>query len=216
MSLARRTRVVVSTYLQNPQKVAAFGQLRKRLFVDKLGWKLSTRADVEWDEFDGGDAEYCVVSYKDTIVGGFRAIRTDRDYLAASVFPQLASLRAYPRQRDKWEISRFGILADEGSHELALLNYSLMFRFARTRGATALVALADLLYERYLRTLGIRTRRFGPPKSIGIDTRGRELVCVAGEIPLTEQPPERLAALLDLSSDVEIDDAVSRPQAVSA
>lgn len=210
MSSVQGTTAVITTYADDPQKVAAFWRLRKRLFVDKLGWDLRTTGELEVDEFDAPHTEYCIVSHLGSVVGGFRAIRTDYDYLAFCVFPQLATLRPYPRRRDMWEISRFGILADAQCHDLALLNYSLMFQFAKSRRAAGLVALADVVYERFLRTLGIRTRRYGPCQKIGVDASGRDLVCLVGEIPIAEQTPDRLSEILKLSNEMEVRDGVVR------
>jgi acyl homoserine lactone synthase len=217
MGVAQSFSAFMGTYADNPDKVAAFWRLRKILFVDKLGWDLRTSGQLEVDEFDRPDTEYCVVSSKEGIMAGFRAIRTDHDYLASRIFPQLATQKPYPHDRNKWEISRFGVLCDANTHDVALLNYSLMFRFARRRHAVGLVALADLHYERYLRTIGIRTRRYGPSQKIGVDAYGRDLVCVAGEIPIAEQPYEKISKLIDLSADVEISDAAfQRSAAISA
>ena len=93
-----------------------------------------------------------------------------------------------------------------------------MFLFAETRRATALVAITDLIYERYLRSIGIRTRRYGPPQVIGTDRFGRELRCVAGEIPLADQGASRITPLLALTDSIEVYDAtlVRRSTAISA
>ena len=220
MSKTRISRVrAVFCQAQNDAAILeALQILRKQLFVDHLGWALHSCGEREIDDFDRPDTSYCALYADDTLVGGFRAIRTDREYLAQKVFPQLASMRNYPRRRDVWEISRFGILPDRASEELARLNYALMFRFAAARQATALVAIADLVYERYLRAIGIRTRRYGPPQVIGTDSAGRELLCVAGEIPLADQQGPRLAALLALANSIEVHDAtlVRRSVAIPA
>jgi len=213
----RGVRVTIARRADDPEIIAAFSSFRKKLFVEKFGWELPTKGDREQDEFDVASTEYCVMARGRQIVGGFRAVRTDRPYLASALFPQLATLRDYPRRPDIWEISRFGVLSDDRGHALALANYGLMFRFARSRRATALVALADLAYERYLRILGIRTRRYGPPPMVGRDREGRDLICVAGEIPLADQKAERIAKLIDLTSHLEINDAlVLGPEAISA
>jgi N-acyl-L-homoserine lactone synthetase len=213
----RGIQVTIARHADEPRIIAAFSAFRKKLFVDKFGWDLPAPGDHEQDEFDRPSTEYCIMSSGGRIVGGLRAIRTDYEYLACKIFPQLASLRDYPRRHDVWEISRFGVLSDAHGHELARVNYGLMFRFAKARHATALVALADLAYERYLRTLGIRTRRYGPPKKIGSDRAGRDLICVAGEIPMADQAPERIADLLDLTAHLEINDALAiRPEAIPA
>lgn len=194
-------------HADHPERVDKFYKFRYGLFVKSLGWQLQARNGREIDQFDHDFAEYCVVSENADIIAGFRAIRTDHDYLAAQEFPHLATIRAYPRRADVWEISRFGIAPHLAGTDLASINYGLMLRFARQRGATALVALADLIYERYLRTLGIRTRRYGPPQVIGTDAFGRKLRCVAGEIPLADQAPGRVQRLIAFTEQLELDDA---------
>jgi N-acyl-L-homoserine lactone synthetase len=87
------------------------------------------------------------------------------------------------------------------------MNYALMFRFAEIRGAQALVAMADLSYERFLERMKIRTRRFGPPQVIGTDRRGSPLTAVAGEIPIDEEDNPGLTKFLDTGRQLEIHDA---------
>lgn len=191
---------------QDPETVLKLQRFRKKLFIDILGWQLAVSGELERDQFDNGAAVHCALFAGDEIVAGFRAIRTDCDYLAKQVFPHLAKTRPYPCSPRKWEISRFGVKPGRRSLELARLNYSLMFRFAQTRQATALVAIADLTYERYLAKLDIRTRRYGPPQVIGLDRAGRPLQMVAGEIPLADQSGPKFDALLHIANQVTIDD----------
>lgn len=190
----------------DPAHVGAMLRLRKRLFVDHCGWLLSTTGDVERDQFDSWYTEHCLLFSGAELVGGFRAIRTDYPYLTKSVFPQLA-VRRFPSRRDAWEISRFGVLPCDARSRTARVNYALMFRFAELRGAAALVALADLSYERFLTRMDIRTRRYGPPQVIGNDRMGRPLTALAGEIPLGLSDNPGLTKFLDLGRQLEIHDA---------
>lgn len=204
--LSSRYHAVITTEERDPQRVYAMLRLRKRLFVDLCGWQLATTGDIERDEFDTWYAEHCLLFSGPELVGGFRAIRTEYPYLTKSVFPQLA-VDCLPSSRDIWEISRFGVAPGGESAHVARLNYSLMFRFAELRGAEALVAMADLTYERFLTRMGIRTRRYGPPQVIGHDRVGRPLTALAGNIPLdlTENPG--LTKFLNLARQLEIHDA---------
>lgn len=190
-------------------------RFRKTIFVDHCGWDLAVVDDRETDQFDTPDAVHSALFSGDEIQATFRATRTDRPYLAAAVFPQLAVVSPYPRRADVWEISRFGALADQAA---ARINYALMFAFAQRIGASSLVAIADLPYERFLRTIGIRTRRYGPPQIIGTNALGRELRAVAGEIPTLAQDPRCLGSLLALLDNVEITDVaqIFGPARVSA
>lgn len=201
-----RYHALITTEECDPANVRSLLQLRKRLFVDHCGWKLTTNGDVERDQFDTWYTEHCLLFSGHELVGGFRAIRTDYPYLSQVVFPQLA-IRRFPNRRNIWEISRFGVLPTAGEAGLARLNYALMFRFAELRGAEALVAMADLIYERFLERMNIRTRRYGPPQVIGTDCRGLPLTAVAGEIPIDEADNPGLLKFLDLGRQLEICDA---------
>lgn len=177
---------------------------RKKLFVDELGWDLTVSGDAERDQFDLMDPMNCALFVGDELVGTFRALRCDRAYLGKDVFPQLAWTSPYPTSSECWEISRLGMTRTRRRHAKAL--YAAMFAFGWMRGAAALVAIADLEYERFLHILGIATRRYGPPQEIGRDLRGRPIVAVAGEIPLRDQPPALVAKMHALLDTMEITD----------
>lgn len=190
--------------------VGALRRFRKRVFVDELGWDLSVEGDEERDQFDTDGALHCALLEGRDIVGGFRLTPTTAPYLSRDVFPHLATLRPFPVRPDYAEVSRLGVVG-EGAQRIdrALKVYGLMMHVASYQGLTALVAVADLTYERFLRRIGIATRRYGPPQVIGTDRFGRTLRAVAGDIPLAEQPPQTLARLTSALQSVEIHDAPS-------
>jgi N-acyl-L-homoserine lactone synthetase len=198
----------------NSALVAEFLEFRRKLFVDALQWDLRAFGNFEIDQFDGESATYCAIYADDALISGFRAIRCDHDYLALSVFPQLANERSYPRHADSWEISRLGVYPPDVN--VAGVTYAVMFHLAHLRGAKALVALVDLGHERLLRQIGIKTRRYGSPQPIGTDRKGKRLTAVAGEIPIQEQGGDAFKALMDLLQTVEIIDEtlVLRPEPV--
>jgi N-acyl-L-homoserine lactone synthetase len=200
----------------NSALVTEFQEFRRKLFVDTLQWDLPVFGNLEIDQFDGSTATYCAVYADGTLISGFRAIRCDQEYLALSVFPQLATERPYPRRPDMWEISRLGVHPPDLN--IAGVTYAVMLHLARLRGAKALVALVDLCHERLLRQIGIKTRRYGSPQYIGDDRKGRKLTAVAGEIPIQEQGGEAYEALMDLLQTVEIIDEtlVLRPEVVQS
>jgi N-acyl-L-homoserine lactone synthetase len=197
---------VFCTEAQLPSVVDQLYQFRKQLFVDALRWDLRVEAGRERDQFDTETAVHCAIFRDGNLFAGFRAIRTDEPYLAESVFPQLATFAAYPRRHDAWEISRFGVAPSQAGSMTAKVLYALMFHFARTRQASALVALTDLRHERFLTQIGVRTRRYGPPQILGLDEKGDPLVLVAGDIPIANQGGWRFDNLLNLAKTVEIDD----------
>lgn len=194
-------------------------QTRKKIFVDHYGWDIPHSNGREHDAFDTAFTVYCALFRQESIVATFRAIRTDNPYLSAWVFPQLATEHPYPRRRDCWEVSRFGVVPRLSNElRLAALNYALMFHFAEQVGARHLVASAELTHERFLRSSGITTRRYGPPQRIGSTKSGAPLVIVAGDIPVHEQQGNRFARLIRTIDHVEITDAsyVFGPARISA
>jgi N-acyl-L-homoserine lactone synthetase len=205
-SVENRQRAVFFMEREAPALLAAVQRFRTKLFVDELGWQLTLSNGQEKDQFDVETTVHCALLAHDEIVGCFRAIRADRPYLAEVVFKDLAEFCTYPIRPDMWEISRFGVASAVARFATARVLYGLMFRFAQTRNADALVAIADLSHERFLRFMGIRTRRYGRPRVIGVDDAGRPIEVVAGEIPLVEQQGERFQAIMKSIADMEIID----------
>ncbi|MBI1384993.1 MAG: GNAT family N-acetyltransferase, partial [Rhizobiales bacterium] len=203
----------------DPIGVYEIQRFRRELFVERCGWDLEVEGKREVDQFDTPAAIHCAVRHEQRIRGTFRAIPTTEPYLAAVVFPQLAQIRAYPRRADMIEISRFGVWPDALDRPISFETYAAMFRLALDRHATALVAIVDVQHERHLRALGIRTRRYGPPQTVGSTTDGRPIVAVAGEIPMTDQVSRGFDELMARAKRMEVANAVDpvfRRAAVSA
>lgn len=179
-------------------------RFRADLFVDRLGWCLPVSDGEERDEFDRDDTVYCVLTDRDAVVGCFRAIRSDRPFLAETIFPDAAGEGTYPKHPSVWEISRFGVAVEAQRFTVARRLYAAMLRFALDRQATALVAVADEGYERFLGMIGITALRYGDPVEIGADRAGRPLRIVAGEIPMHLQHGRRYADLITLAMTLEI------------
>ncbi len=196
-----------------------FMTLRKKCFIDELGWPLREENGLEVDEFDRPDALILALYVGEICVGGWRAIRCDHPYLAQSIFPALATAEAYPEQTDCWEISRLCAMSKpESGVNIAMLVYGLMLRFAHENKIRALVAVTDLTHERLLKRIGIRTRRYGSPQIVDLDHRGQPIKAVAGEISMAAQDEAVLASLLLHTQHMDIFDEalVLGPQRVSA
>jgi acyl homoserine lactone synthase len=203
---------------QFPGEVLAQQSFRKRLFVDELGWKLEHLNDSEFDDFDTPTTVFCSLYLGNTIVGCWRAIRTTSDYLGQKIFPQLATLRPYPRHPDIWEISRLGVIHHPNRTLSGTLIYSLMFHFACTRNLIAVCGVISPIHDRNFSISGIKTRRFGAPQTIGHNIRGRPVTAFFAEIRMAEQRREALDKVLAPITQLELqDDAlVHRRKIVSA
>lgn len=202
----RRFRALICSEKTNPGAVREMQIFRKDLFVDRLGWSLHTVDDKEQDQFDTECAIHCLMYENARLIGGFRAIQSIQPYLAQTIFPHLATTRCFPRRADIFEISRFGVDPGQTGSAAAETAYAIMMRFGQVRQITAFVALVELSHERFLRRLGIRTRRYGRPQIVGISSFGRPLMAVAGEIPFSDQTSGRFRNLMKLVNDVEFTD----------
>ncbi len=190
----------------NPSFVADLQRFRARFFVGTLGWSLPVFEGREIDQFDRADTIHCGLIRDGEVVGCFRAIRTDRPYLGKTVFPEIADSQPYPSLPDIWEISRFGVHCPAAHFSVARTLYGLVFLFGYAAEAKSLVALSDLHHERFVRMLGIQTRRLGRPKIIGTDAYGRPIEVLSGEIPMREQSGPAFQKLLDVAQQAEIED----------
>lgn len=216
-----KLRAVITDEGSNPRLVRDLYKFRKLIFVDYEKWDLPTSDGLERDQFDTKFTKHIAVFRDDVLVATFRAIRTDHKYLAVEIFPELAKTKSFPRSKNSWEISRFGVIPFEHPKhrfEVARFNYAVMFRFALSHNATSLVAVADTQYERFLRSIGIATRRYGPPQIISKSAESRSFELLAGEIPMHDQSGPKFEALLKLSQTLEVHDetAIFRHEAISA
>jgi acyl homoserine lactone synthase len=210
-------RAAFFTLRSNPELSRNLFVFRTRLFVDELGWPLPMQDGVERDQFDTPSAIYCVLLHdNDQIVGCFRALSCDGPYLGKTVFPHLATARSFPASPHHIEISRFGVNSSDQAASMRL--YSLMLRLALEKGASSLVAIADLFHERLLNRMGLKTVRYGHPAIVGYREDGTWILAVAGEIPIPRELSPRLRDLLHLTEQMEVGDEtpVFRRQRLSA
>ena len=200
-------KTIYCTEAERPDMVQRILRFRKDILVDRFGWDLKVVDGIERDEFDTPDAIHGAILDGQEIIGCFRLTRTDRPYLAFTKFGHLAQKRPYPRSPLVWEISRLAVAESSRPFETMLFSYSAIFNFAISRGATSLVAFADVAKERLVKLIGITTDLMCDPTEIGKDAFGNPIVCVAGELPLRLQKGPKFERLLSYTAKTEIEDA---------
>jgi len=203
---------VYTTLDQSPMMVQNFMRFRKLLFIDRLRWDLSPSGEFERDDFDHQYAEYAILLYKGWIIGGFRATPMNRPNLSRDVFGHLASERSLPRSPDHLEISRFGIMTEDDPDlkvAAGMANYAMLFHHATRRGALGLVALADLQYERFLRLMRIRTRRYGEPVRHEMGSPNNTIELVLGDIPVGSEAFRLPKKFAEAQKKMEFHDEIS-------
>lgn len=151
--------------------------LRKRFFVDQLGWNIP-HDDVEMDQYDNPRAHYSVVIRDGEVIGGARAMSTTatwgghtymlRDAVAGKLVDIPADIMAVEVASNAvWECTRLVISDNLRTHAERSTCLSLivggLIGVAAENGADRLMSLSPLALMRALRQLGYAADRVGEP-----------------------------------------------------
>jgi N-acyl-L-homoserine lactone synthetase len=127
---------------------------RKRVFVDRLGWKVNVvDGQYEIDQFDTPSAVYLVVhdDATDQHLGSVRLLPTTRPHILGSMFPNLCEADV-PVGDDVWEITRLctapeltNARAVREAISLALTEFALLTGIRRYTLVTHLAYLSQLI-----------------------------------------------------------------------
>ena len=201
-----------------------FLKLRKRFFVDQLGWDIPHDDDVEMDQYDNPKARYSLVLRDGKVIGGGRAMATDvtwgshtymlRDAVAGKIIgiPEdiVPKIAVTP---NVWECTRV-VIADEVDANdraecLALIVDGLVDE-AVSQGATEMMALSRPSLVRALRKIGYKAGFIGAPYTNCDD--GRRYVAMS--MPAVRI--DRSEALSGKVNQLPRATHMSQPQAVHA
>jgi acyl homoserine lactone synthase len=155
-----------------------FLALRKRFFVDTLGWDIPHDDTVEMDQYDNPLAHYSLVLRDSEVVGGARVMSTTatwgrHSYMLRDAFKgDLIHIppEIMPREVTDpcvWECTRL-VISDEVKTQadrsmcLGLIVDGLV-QVAARGGAEQLISLSPLPLMRALRQLGFSADRIGEP-----------------------------------------------------
>ncbi len=152
--------------------------LRKRFFVDTLGWDIPHDDTVEMDQYDNPLAHYSLVLRNGAVIGGARAMPTTSSWgeytymLRDAVAGKLADIPDEVLDREietskVWECTRL-VISDavtghaDRSRCLSLIVDGLV-SVARRQGGSELMSLSPVSLMRALRQLGYSASRIGEP-----------------------------------------------------
>ncbi|MEL6682146.1 MAG: acyl-homoserine-lactone synthase [Pseudomonadota bacterium] len=152
--------------------------LRKRFFVDQLGWDIPHDDNVEMDQYDNPKAHYSLVLRDGKVIGGMRAMATTAQWgsytymLRDAVDGKLIGIPAdiIPEAEvtpNVWEATRVVISDEVNTHadrsECLSLILDGVVDQATQHGATEIIALCPPVFARTLRQLGYRAKLIGQP-----------------------------------------------------
>ena len=154
-------------------------QIRKRLFVDRLGWDVPHDDDFEMDQYDNPSAHYALALQGCCVVGGARVMPTTaawgpHSYMLRDAFLGRINIppSVVPEEiatESVWECTRL-VLSDEISTQaersfcLSLILHAAV-DLIRQRGGQELISLSPVHMARTLRQLGFPAERIGEPYS---------------------------------------------------
>lgn len=180
-----------------------FLALRKRFFVDQLGWDIPHDDNVEMDQYDNPNAYYSLVLKDGKVVGGARAMATTaqwgshtymlRDAVAGKLIGIPADIVSTAAVADNvWECTRVVISDEIDTHAarsecLALIVDGLVDE-AKAKGATEMMALCPPSFARALRKLGYGADLIGEPYVNSDDNRRYVAMSMPAERRSVRQP----------------------------
>ncbi|MBF0325596.1 MAG: GNAT family N-acetyltransferase [Alphaproteobacteria bacterium] len=128
---------------------------RHRVFKERMGWDVTSIDGEERDEFDRPDAAYLVATGPNgKLVGSWRLLSTEKDYMASTVFRHLFDGAPVPRSPRVWECSRFAVestgypLTANGVDRATGCLLVAIFECAFTYGIEELVTVVDIAVAR--------------------------------------------------------------------
>lgn len=173
--------------LKNSELALGMHRLRRRVFRDRLDWKVSVSDGLEIDQYDALTPTYLLGVDRRDVVGCVRLLPTTGRNMLADTFPVLLDGRAAPKNATIWESSRFCVdtqnvaaTAENGLKEATFLLFAAMIEWGQQHDLQAIATVTDLRMERILRRAGWGLDRLGEPRQIGATK------AVAGLLPVTD------------------------------
>ena len=159
--------------------------LRKRLFVDQLGWSLAHDGIHEMDQYDHPHAAYSIVTRNGKAVAGGRALSCSADWMGWTYMLNDAHqeklnfipgnlMEHYPTDRGTWECTRLvvddtSLTACDRSVALKAVVFGLC-QIASQYGGEWLLSLSPVTFGRLLKSIGYAARSCGT-RYIGVEDR---------------------------------------------
>ncbi len=150
-------------------------RLRKRVFSERLGWKVSSYGNYEIDSYDMLRPLY-VLSMDESgkrVLGSLRLLPTTGPNMLADTFSNLLPDGKPIRSPTVWESSRYCVdkdAKDLGSKGIGYCTAELLLALCEVgmvAGLSFIVTVIDLRMERILRRLNCMGDRLGEPRDYG-------------------------------------------------
>ena len=186
-------------------EITEMHRLRYRVFKERLAWTVTTKGDLEIDDFDASSPVYLLHRrcYHSRIEGCVRLLPSTGPTMLRDVFSALTNGHAVATTPAVWESSRFAVDTSGPDHAarggLASVTYELfagMIEFGLYRKLIAIVTVTDVRMERILRRANWPLRRIAQPRMID------GTLALAGYLEISLEALTRLRQTAGISAPV--------------
>ncbi|WP_108523128.1 acyl-homoserine-lactone synthase [Bradyrhizobium algeriense] len=171
--------------LKTSELVLGMHRLRRRVYRDRLEWKVSVSDGLEIEPYDVLTPTYLLDVDRRDVVGCVRLLPTTGPNMLAYTFPVLDG-RTAAKNVTIWESSRSCIdpqnvtaAAENDLKQATFLLFAAMVEWGQQHAHQAIATVTDLRMERILRRARWHLDRLGEPRQIGTTK------AVAGLLPVT-------------------------------
>ena len=158
------------------QDLDDYFRLRKRIFIDQLGWDLKSIDDKEMDQFDHDQAHYLI--YKDVktakVAGGVRLTPSTASNLSLDIFSCLIdSKKVFTPSTSIWESSRFVTESLKTTTSKGIIGEAMfmlligMIEYGLHHNLQSFITLTEVRIERLGRMAQWHLQRLGKVEKIG-------------------------------------------------
>ena len=164
-----------SDWANSPEiRQEVFG-FRHRIFINRLGWDISSIDSLEFDKYDALLPVYMIARDElGQLKALWRLLPTTGPYMLRNTFPELLGKRKAPVGETIWEISRFAFEPREmGSQQVSEFTkiagdmFCALGEFGLKNGMDEVVGVYDIRISHVLKNLGCFPKWIGEPKKVG-------------------------------------------------
>jgi len=171
---------------QFQNQLASMHRDRKRVFVDRLKWKVPVIDDLyEVDQFDTDYAVYLIdIDGQREHLGSMRLLPTTRPHLLGSIFPYLCQ-NGVPVGEDIWEVTRLctrpGLKSGE-PRRIRQRVITAMVEFGLLYGITRFTCVAEMPWISQIIGMGWRCDPLGLPQEVDGEMIGALQINISPEV----------------------------------
>lgn len=141
--------------------------LRYRVFKQRLKWDVKSVNHHESDSYDQLDPTYLIAKSNQQMVGCWRILPTQGNYMLKDTFPQCLGGEKAPASESIYELSRFAVERSQstGAHytpgTVSMEMFKAVYLYGVQNSISHYVTVTSVGVEKLLKRIGLPHQRFG-------------------------------------------------------